>query len=125
MKTLDYQTFSELPFVLVDGPFMGVQQIQISSLGFTANYHIENPRIDAQMGLFLCNPSENNVMEQVVYNTTNQILIECFDIHKSLRPYIIDEILTPNNITKETMYMEHDADTQRIKTLLNAAIVML
>ena len=125
MRTLDYQTFSELPFVMVDGPLMGVQQIQIPSLGFTANYHIENPRIDAQMGLFLCNPSENNVMEQVVYNTTNQILIECFDIHKSLRPYIIDELLTPNNMTKEAIYMEHDSDTQRIKSLLNAAIGML
>lgn len=125
MRTLDYHTFSELPFVMVDGTLMGVQRIQIPLLGFTANYHIENPRVNAQMGLFLCNPSENNVMEQVVYNTTNQILIECFDIHKSLRPYIIDEILTPNNITKETMYMEHDSDTQRIKALLNAAMGML
>ena len=122
MRTLDYQTFSELPFVMVDGPLMGVQQIQIPSLGFTANYHIENPRLDSQMGLFLCNPSENEVMEEVVYNTTNQTLIECFDIHKSLRQHIIDEFLTPNKITQETMYMENNPDTQRIKSLLNAAL---
>lgn len=122
MRTLDYQTFSELPFVMVDGPLMGVQQAQIPSLGFTANYHIENPRVDAQMGLFLCNPSENLVMEEVVYNTTNQVLIECFDIHKSLRSDIINTILAPQNITQETMYMESIPDTQRINDLLNAAL---
>ena len=122
MRTLDYQTFSELPFVMVDGPSMGVHQIQIPSLGFVVDYHIENPRAEAQMGLFLCNPSENQVMEEVVYNTTNQILIECFDIHKSLRTDIINAILTPNNITKETMYMENSPETQRIKGLLNDAL---
>ena len=121
MRTLDYQTFSELPFVMVDGTLMGVQRIQIPLLGFTANYHIENPRVDAQMGLFLCNPSENDVMEQVVYNRTHNRLIECFDIHKSLRQQIIDTILTPQNITQETMYMENCPDTQRIKNLLNIA----
>lgn len=122
MRTLDYQTFRELPFVMVDGSSMGVQQIQIPSLGFTANYHMENPRADAQMGLFLCNPSENLVMEEVVYNTTNQILIKCFDIHKSLRSDIINTILAPQNITQETMYMENIPDTQRINDLLNAAL---
>lgn len=122
IRTLDYQTFNELPFVMVDGSLMGVQQIQIPSLDFTTNYHIENPRLDAQMGLFLCNPSENQVMEEVVYNTTHDVLIECFDIHKSLRPYIIDNILTPNRMTRETMYMENDSETLEIRGLLNTAL---
>ena len=122
MRTLDYQTFSELPFFMVDGPLMGVRQIQIPSLGFVAEHHINNPRLDAQKGLFLCNPSEDKVMEEVIYNTARHILIECFDIHKSLRQHVVDNILTPNGITRETMYMENSPVTQRIKGLLGTAL---
>lgn len=119
---LDYHDFKDLPFISVDGPALGIQQGSVPILRFNASYNIGIPRTKVQDGLFICIPSEKDVLEDVIKKQTKQMLIECYDINKSLRQYIIDNILTPKNINSTTMYMLNDALTQKIEGLLHKAL---
>ena len=42
----------------------------------------------------------------------------CFDIHKSVRQHIVDNILIPNNINVDSMYMPKDPTTLKIQQIL-------
>ena len=46
----------------------------------------------------------------------------CFDIHKSVRQHIVDNILIPNNINVDSMYMPNDPTTLKIKQILKKAL---
>ena len=69
-----------------------------------------NPNIIAQQGCFILNPSPNEPLEYLCYKNSNGWRklhiphMKCFDIHKSLAPYIREEYLKSNKITKETIY---------------------
>ena len=76
------------------------------------------PRTSVQNGLFLCVPGDAPVMEEVIFNHTKSKLIMCFDIHKSVRQHIVDNILIPNNINVDSMYMPKDPTTLKIQQIL-------
>ena len=57
-------------------------------------------------------------MEEVIFNHTKSKLIMCFDIHKSVRQHIVDNILIPNNINVDSMYMPKDPTTLKIQQIL-------
>jgi FRG domain len=73
-----------------------------------------NPNIIAQQGCFILNPSPIDPLEHLYYVRNNQLKeekrvaflpnLKCLNIHKSLAPYIREEYLKSNKITKETIY---------------------
>lgn len=119
---LDYSDFSQLPFVTVDGPAMGVQQCAVPVLRFQTSCDMSIPRTSVQDGLFMCIPAVSPVMEEVIVNHTKEKLITCIDIHKSVRQHIVDNILIPNNINVNSMYMPNDPTTLKIKQILKKAL---
>ena len=76
------------------------------------------PRTSVQDGLFLCIPGDAPVMEEVIFTHTHEKLIMCFDIHKLVRQHIVDNILIPNNINVDSMYMPNDPTTLKIQQIL-------
>ncbi len=73
-------------------------------------YSWSNPNIIAQQGCFILNPLPNEPLEYLCYKNSNGWRklhiphMKCFDIHKSLAPYIREKYLKPKGITKETIY---------------------
>lgn len=72
------------------------------------NLYWSNPNIIAQKGCFLLNthekqPLEERLLEEKEKRILKNAALFCFDIHKSLAPYIREEYLKPK-ITKETIY---------------------
>ena len=61
-------------------------------------------------------------MEEASFNHTKSNLIMCFDIHESVRQNIVDNILIPNNINVDSMYMPNDPTTLKIKQILKKAL---
>lgn len=119
---LDYADFAQLPFVTVDGPSLGIQQGSVPILRFQTSCDMSLPRTSVQNGLFLCVPGDAPVMEEVIFNHTKSKLIMCFDIHKSVRQHIVDNILIPNNINVDSMYMPNDPTTLKIQQILKNAL---
>lgn len=78
-----------------------------------------NPNIIAQQGCFILNPSPIDPLEHLYYVRNNQLKeekrvaflpnLKCLNIHKSLAPYIREEYLRSNEITKETIYPDFNA----------------
>ena len=88
---------------------------------------ISNLRILNQDGLFILNTFEDKPLEQVYYESVENDLkekkstepynaryrkiqkskLKCFDIHKSLRPFILD-FLSSEDVTKDYVYPDFD-----------------
>lgn len=73
-----------------------------------------NPNIIAQKGCFLLNTHEKQPLEKKFLEEKESKLLKnaalfCLDIHKSLAPYIREEYLRHNEITKETIYPDFNA----------------
>lgn len=68
-----------------------------------------NPNIIAQKGCFLLNthekqPLEERFLEEMEREELKDATLYCFDIHKSLAPYIREHYLKPAGITKESLF---------------------
>lgn len=117
LENLTYESVKDLPFIAVDGPGVGITEVNMPHLGFSCSYHIANPRLCSQSGLFILNNSEDKPLEEVMNNTTKRPLFHCLDINKALIPYIRDTILTPRNINKDTLYCT-DSESVRLENAI-------
>lgn len=73
-----------------------------------------NPNIIAQKGCFLLNthekqPLEKKFLEEKEGKLLKNAALSCLDIHKSLAPYIREEYLKSEGITKESIYPDFNA----------------
>ena len=73
-----------------------------------------NPNIVAQKGCFLLNTHEKQPLEERLLEEKEKRILKnaalcCFDIHKSLAPYIREKYLKSEVITKETIYPDFNA----------------
>jgi len=78
------------------------------------NLYWSNPNIIAQKGCFLLNthekqPLEERLLEEKEKRILKNAALFCFDIHKSLAPYIREKYLKSEVITKETIYPDFNA----------------
>lgn len=94
----------------------------INSLsGIKTNYDISNVRVDKQSGLFKfvsCSTLPYEIASNKWYSEMKDKLF-CYNIHKSLIPFIRENYLTPNNINYDTVYPD-DEESKEIKQLLDS-----
>lgn len=77
-------------FISIGGPEVGITSVSIPFLGFNCFYKITNPRIEAQDGLFIFNPTSTIPLWERINNNIDSTrnIINCIEIHNSLIPYI-------------------------------------
>lgn len=82
------------------------------------DYHITNPRIETQEGLFIINTSPDKPIEDMLHNMDSTTkTIKCLNIHKSLITYIRD-LLAAKGISKKTVYPT-DEDSTYLETIIS------
>lgn len=101
-KDLSYNTFSDLPFISLDGPSVGITTATVRILGLHVNYYITNPRLEQQYGLFIMNNSARLPLVEVM--NTKEKFVNCLNINKKLIPFIIEKYLIPNGIDHDSIY---------------------
>lgn len=121
MARLSYSQYVQdgIKFLTLEGAKIGITDVSIPILGFNTQYHITNPRLAAQNGLFIINFTEDTPLADLLKEVdgTKQILC-CVDINKSLIPFIKDKYLRPRNISRETMYYPND-DAKELEDIIN------
>lgn len=117
-EKLYYYQFEPWTYVLILGE-EGKITIRIPIFDFSCTYYITNPNLRSQYGLFILNNTYNQPLEVLIkeFARSTRPLVNCINIHKSLKQDIIDNYQTPNGICKETIYPQNE-DTIRIKQWL-------
>lgn len=107
-------------FISIGGPEVGITSVSIPFLGFNCSYKITNPRIEAQDGLFIFNPTSTIPLWERINNNIDSTrnIINCIEIHKSLIPYIQKEYLEPNNINEKSVYVPNE-DSIILENIIN------
>lgn len=119
MEYLPYQKFSDFDVISLEGPKAGNVSVSIPNTGFKTNYHITNPRLQAQAGMFILNTTSDEPLVELLNRMVNFKIVNCLNIHKSLIKYINDKYLFPNNINRTTMYNSSKDDNYLEQVIKN------
>ena len=106
----NFKGLHSYPFLFIPNPQRAEKVEDIIGI----DLHWSNPNIIAQKGCFLLNthekqPLEERLLEEKEKRILKNAALFCFDIHKSLAPYIREEYLKPKGITKESIYPDFNA----------------
>lgn len=119
IANLSYNDYSNLECIPIHGDKMGITNISIPALGFACTYNIINPNLKNQEGLFILNTSESNPLGELLRKKHQycEPLIDCFEIKKTLEPYIRSKYLSPHGIDSNIVYPK-DNNSENIKKWL-------
>lgn len=108
MQNLTYEDYIDgIHFLPIAGASIGVTDVVMKYVGKSWKYHITNPRLQNQNGLFIFNVSDHEPLVEQVNNVTKYYKIfGCINIHKNLIPYITQKYLTPNGLTRDAVYCQ-------------------
>lgn len=108
---LPYDTYKDIYYFGVQGSSLGTTKIDIPSLGFTASYNINNPRISAQAGMFIFIGNAFKSLEHSVNEQSGRQHIMVINVNKNLAPFIRDKYLKD---IKRTVIYPKDKISRRI-----------
>lgn len=108
MQNLTYEDYIDgIHFLPIAGASIGITDVVMKYVGKSWKYHITNPRLQNQNGLFIFNVSDHEPLVEQVNNVTKFYKIfGCINIHKHLIPYITQKYLTPNGLTRDAVYCQ-------------------
>ena len=92
-RKLPYDTYKDAYYFGVQGSFLGTTKAEIPSLGFTAEYNIDNPRISAQAGMFIFIGDAFKSLEYSVNEQSAVRHITAINVNKNLAPLIKEKYL--------------------------------
>ena len=124
MQNLTYEYYIDgIHFLPIAGASIGVTDVVMKYVGKSWKYHITNPRLQNQNGLFIFNVSDHEPLVEQVNNVTKYYKIfGCINIHKNLIPYITQKYLTPNGLTRDAVYCQSKESTDletKVKALFS------
>lgn len=87
-RKLPYKSYKDMYYFGVQGSSLGTTMVNIPSLGFTASYDIDNPRISAQAGMFIFIGDAFKSLEYSVKEQSSVQHITAINVNKNLAPLI-------------------------------------
>lgn len=108
MQNLTYEDYIDgIHFLPIAGASIGVTEVVMKYVGKSWRYHMTNPRLQNQNGLFIFNVSDHEPLAEQVNNVTKYYKIfGCINIHKDLIPHITQKYLMPNGLTHDAVYCQ-------------------
>lgn len=91
---IPYETFKDFSYFGVHGHAFGRFKAEIPSFGFKAEYDIDNPRIDAQAGLFVFVGDAFKSLEESIVERSHRNHITAININKKLADQIQEKYLS-------------------------------
>lgn len=87
-RKLPYKSYKDMYYFGVQGSSLGTTMVNIPSLGFTASYDIDNPRISAQAGMFIFIGDAFKSLEYSIKEQSSVQHITAINVNKNLAPLI-------------------------------------
>ena len=114
-KYLPYESYKDIYYFGVHGSALGSTNVKIPSLGFTAKYEINNPRISAQSGMFIYIGDAFKSLERSTFEQSQRKHITVLNVNKNIVEDIRKKYIP---ILKKTdIYPNDDVSLQIIDAL--------
>ena len=110
-KELPYEELKEMRYLGVHGHALGGETIEIPSCNFKTSIDINNPRIEAQFGMFVFLGDAFKSLEKTIAEQSSYKHILVYNVNKNLAPLIKEKYL--NDVKRTDIYLK-DKISRRI-----------